>query len=62
MRPGDVVYGEFPGAQGLKRRPCVVISTEYYQGERPDVLLAVITSQLRQALSPFGRIKWDCAR
>ncbi|HEX8463877.1 MAG TPA: type II toxin-antitoxin system PemK/MazF family toxin [Abditibacterium sp.] len=53
MQPGDVVYGDFPGAQGFKRRPCVVISTDFYHVERVDVLLAVITSQLRQAVSPL---------
>ena len=53
MQPGDVVYADFQGTQGLKRRPCVVISTEYYHGERPDVLLAALTSQLRQAVSPL---------
>ncbi len=53
MQPGDIVFADFQGAQGSKRRPCVVISTEYYHGERPDVLLAAITSQLRQAVSPL---------
>ena len=53
MRAGDVVYADFAGAQGFKRRPCVVISTEYYHGERADVLLAVITSQLHQKVSPL---------
>ena len=42
MRAGDVIYADFAGAQGFKRRPCVVISTEYYHDERADVLLTVI--------------------
>ena len=53
MRAGDVVYADFAGAQGFKRRPCVVISTEYYHDERTDVLLIVITSQLHQKVSPL---------
>ena len=51
MQPGDIVNADFAGAQNTKRRPCVVISTDYYHGERPDVLLCVITSQLYQAVS-----------
>ena len=53
MQAGDIVYADFAGAQGFKRRPCVVISTEYYHAERIDVLLCVITSQLRQKVSPL---------
>lgn len=61
LRPGDVVYGLFPGAQGLKERPCVVISTEYYHAERTDLLLAVITSQLHQKISPLDYALQDWA-
>lgn len=61
VQPGDVVRGLFPGAQGLKERPCVVISTEYYHAERQDVLLAVVTSQLRQAVSPLDYALLDWA-
>ena len=62
MRPGDVVYALFPGAQGFKERPCVVISTDYYHAERPDVLLAVITSQLHQKVSPLDYALTDWAQ
>lgn len=61
MQPGDVVYGLFPGARGMKERPCVVISTDYYQAERLDVLLAVITSQLHQKVSPLDYALQDWA-
>lgn len=61
MQPGDVVYADFPGAQGVKRRPCVVISTDYYHAERIDVLLAVITGQMRQAVSPLDYALKDWA-
>ena len=53
MQAGDVVYADFAGAQGFKRRPSVVISTDYYHDERTDVLLTVITSQLHQKVSPL---------
>ncbi len=42
LLPGDVVWADFPGAKETKQRPCVVVSSELYQGTRPDVLLAVI--------------------
>jgi len=61
MRPGDLVYGLFPGAQGMKERPCVVISTDYYQAERPDLLLAVVTSQMQQKVSPLDYALQDWA-
>lgn len=60
-QPGDVVYSLFPGAQGLKQRPCVVISTDYYHAERTDLLLAVITSQLHQKISPLDYSLQDWA-
>ena len=42
--PGDVVTVDFPGAMGIKRRPAVVVSSDLYHRERPDVVLAVLTS------------------
>jgi mRNA interferase MazF len=30
LKPGDVVTVEFPGAQGIKRRPAVVVSSDVY--------------------------------
>jgi mRNA interferase MazF len=47
-----VVTVEFPGSTGVKRRPAVVISSELYQSVRPDVVLALLTSQLQGASAP----------
>lgn len=51
MKPGDIVLVNFQGARGIKRRPAVVVSTEAYHRERPDVILAVITTRIDTANS-----------
>ncbi len=52
---GDVVLVSFPftNLRTTKKRPAVVISDAAYQQGRPDVILMVITSQIRQPLA-FG--------
>ncbi|WP_313657041.1 type II toxin-antitoxin system PemK/MazF family toxin [Planktothrix agardhii] len=42
---GDVVTVDFPGVKGIKRRPAVVLSSEIYHQNRPDVIVGLITSQ-----------------
>ena len=51
MKAGTVVTAEFQGVVSTKRRPAVVVSSEKYQRERPDVILAVVTSQIDKANS-----------
>ena len=53
IEPGDVVTAYLPGVSATKRRPAVVISTPAYHSERPDVLLALITSQVEKAETSF---------
>ena len=57
--PGDVVTVDFPGAQGVKRRPALVISTPTYHQYRPDVVLGLITSQTAVATGPTDYILQD---
>ena len=52
LQSGDIVVADFAGATGIKRRPCVVISTSLYHAKRPDVVLAVVTSQIASASAP----------
>ncbi len=59
LRPGDVVMADFPGADGVKRRPCVVVSSELYQSTRPDVMLAVVTTNIVIATAPSDCILFD---
>lgn len=45
MKPGDVVVALLPGARVAKIRPAVVVSTDLYQQERPDVIVGILTTQ-----------------
>ena len=46
---GDVVLVPFPftDQSATKRRPAVVVSSNRYHAQRPDVVLMAITSQVR---------------
>jgi mRNA interferase MazF len=59
IQPGDVVATDFPGVQGTKRRPCIVLSSDLYHTNRPDVILAVLTTQLRSARTPTDYLLQD---
>jgi mRNA interferase MazF len=52
LHPGDVVVVDFAGAMGAKPRPAVVVSTDLYNGSRPDVVLALLTTQVAKATQP----------
>ena len=45
--PGTVVTVDFPGIQGVKRRPAVVLSSATYHSIRPDVIFGLITSRTK---------------
>lgn len=57
--PGDVVFAPFPGADGVKDRPAVVVSSDLYHSVRPDVVLALLTSQVASAVQPTDYILQD---
>ncbi|HYH87253.1 MAG TPA: type II toxin-antitoxin system PemK/MazF family toxin [Pyrinomonadaceae bacterium] len=59
VKPGTIVTIDFPGAQGIKRRPALVVSTDAYHAARPDVIFAVITSQTRAATAPTDYVLQD---
>lgn len=44
---GDVVTVDFPAITGIKRRPSVVLSSQTYHANRPDVIVGLITSQTK---------------
>ena len=50
---GDVVLVPFPFTDQTttKKRPAVVVSSEAYHRDRPDIILMAITSQIRSASS-----------
>jgi mRNA interferase MazF len=57
----DVVVLDFPGVQGVKRRPAVVLSSNTYHTTRPDVIVGLITSQTASALAPTDYLLEDWA-
>ena len=48
---GDIVLVPFPFTDqtATKKRPAVVVSSDAYHRDRPDVILMAVTSQLRPA-------------
>jgi mRNA interferase MazF len=52
LSAGDVVVLDFPGVQGVKRRPAVVLSSDTYHSTRPDLIVGLITSQTAAAIGP----------
>jgi mRNA interferase MazF len=62
-RPGDVVIVEFAGAVEAKRRPAVVLSSDSYHAERPDVILGVLTTNISAATasSDYALRDWHAA-
>lgn len=63
LAPGAVVTVDFPGATGIKRRPALVVSTLHYHRMRPDVIIAVLTSQVTAAKQPtdYALKAWESA-
>lgn len=57
--PGDVVVLKYPGAQKAKRRPGIVVSTALYHSTRPDVIVALVTTQLGKAVGPTDCLLHD---
>jgi mRNA interferase MazF len=56
---GDVVVVEFPGAQSVKRRPAVILSSDSYHQSRPDLILGLITAQTAAAIAPSDYVLVD---
>jgi mRNA interferase MazF len=56
LKPGDFIVAAFPGARLTKTRPAVVLSTEAYHRNRPDVIVGLVTSRAPNFLVPT-----DCA-
>lgn len=59
MNCGEIVTVNFQGATGIKRRPAIVVSTDEYHKTRPDVILAVITTQISSANSTTDYLLQD---
>lgn len=55
---GDVVLVPFPFTDqtALKRRPAVVVSSDAYHRERPDVIIVAVTSRTAGPAARFGDV------
>jgi mRNA interferase MazF len=64
-RFGDVIVVPFPFTDqtATKKRPAVVVSSEAYHRNRPDLILMAITSQVRPAptMGETAVVHWQVA-
>jgi mRNA interferase MazF len=65
LRFGDVIVVPFPFTDqtATKKRPAVVVSSNAYHRERPDLILMAITSHLRPApaVGEAAILHWQAA-
>jgi mRNA interferase MazF len=60
-KPGDVVTYDFPAAGTVKARPAVVLSSNTYHAERPDLILGILTTNMAAARSSTDHVLLDWA-
>ena len=51
MKPGELVVAMLPGAVETKVRPAVIIASETYLSERPDVIVGILTTKIPSPLA-----------
>ena len=59
IETGDVVVGTLIGAVETKVRPAVVIASDTYLVERPDVLVAILTTKIPARLDSTDYVLQD---
>ena len=59
IEAGDVVVVLFIGARESKRRPAIVLSSRPYNDQRSDLILALVTSDIELASTPFDVVLFD---
>jgi mRNA interferase MazF len=57
-RFGDLVLVPFPFTDqtGIKKRPAIIVSSDAYHRQRPDVVLMAVTSQLLRPAGAVGEV------
>lgn len=61
IAPGAVVTVEFIGARETKNRPVVIVSTDSYHSNRPDIIVSLLTGQVADATQPTDYVLQDWA-
>jgi mRNA interferase MazF len=63
FKAGDIVVIDFPGVEGITRRPAIVLSSDAYHSVRPDMIVCLITSQTAGAieLTDYALLDWQIA-
>lgn len=63
MKAGTVVITYFPGVVVSKRRPALIVSSDVYNADRPDFIVAVVSSQVAKSRSRTDYIlkDWEAA-
>lgn len=59
IKAGDVVVVDYPGVSGSKTRPAIVVSSDLYNSEHPDIILGLVTTQIHQAKDSTDYILQD---
>lgn len=59
MKPGELVVAMLPGAVETKVRPAVVIASETYLTERPDVIVGILTTRIPSPLASTDYVLRD---
>lgn len=60
-KQGDVLLVPYPytDQSATKRRPAVIVSADWYNATRPDVLLAAVTSQFGGSPQEIELLDWQ---
>lgn len=61
LQPGDVVICSFAGAQGIKRRPAIIVSTDLFHTTGADAIVAELTTQVGKATQATSYLLQDWA-
>lgn len=62
-KPGDILLVPFPFTDQTtaKQRPAVVLSSEPYNRNHPDIILAPITSRIARVVNEVVIVEWQSA-
>jgi mRNA interferase MazF len=60
LKSGDIITVDFPAVTGVKRRPAVILSSQTYHNIRPDIIIALITTQTKRlGMTDYALQDWQ---